>query len=711
MSNVSFSGGATGDHFALETATAKGSFADKNAGTGKTVIVTFSLTGPDAGNYTAVTGPGEVTANILPKPVKVSGITVDPRQYNKGTDAPLNTKKAVFDGIEQGDVLTVSGTGTYGDINAGTDKNATISNLSLGGKDAGNYSIDTEGSQKTAKGTVTQREVTFSGIKAKDKTYDGNTDAELDLTGAVLAGNLDGNDLKLSEKEFSGEFEDENAGTGKKVDILINDPDSALTGPAAGNYTLAETGHQAAPVAAITQANITITPDDKTSQYRHDLAELTYKVSGDYVKGDDLKVTLTTTASKTAEPGTYPIDASCGNPNYIALVSPGTYTITKANATITVSGYDGRYDGKSHSITVDAEDKNLLDLLRSFFGANNDKVEATVYYSDKEKLTADNYLTAGSKDAPAYKDVSEHTVYYYIVLSEHYETVDQISGSKQVKITKAALKVKADPKSKKYGEKDPELTYKLEGIVKGEEKLIAVVLGREPGEKAGSYGIKAKSIKATGNYEVTYVPAEFVIRPVYEGSSIIGESINRNDPPGTTATDLEKIAHSLLTDKEWQAVKDGAGARIWIDVAGLGKGSVPSADRAKLEEAAKKLGLTPARWMDISLFKDVTGFGVTQIHDTAVPVELVTEVPRDLRKDGRVFYMLRCHNGSVSTLASSSSGRIFYSSDGFSTYLLAYKDTGKTRGADTGDSNDMAGLLALMLASAGTLAVIWRRKV
>ena len=161
---------------------------------------------------------------------------------------------------------------------------------------------------------------------------------------------------------------------------------------------------------------------------------------------------------------------------------------------------------------------------------------------------------------------------------------------------------------------------------------------REPGEKAGSYGIKAKSIKATGNYEVTYVPAEFVIRPVYEGSSIIGESINRNDPPRTTATNLEEIAHSFLTDSERQALKAGAGARIWIDVAGLGKGSVPSADRAKLEEAAKKLGLTPARWMDISLFKDVTGFGVTQIHDTAVPVELVTEVPRDLRKDGRVFY-------------------------------------------------------------------------
>lgn len=710
-SNVNFSGGVTGDVFALDAASASGSFADKNVGTGKSVTVTFALTGADAGNYTAVTAVGNVTANITPKSVAVSGITVDPRQYNKGTDAPLNTKKAIFDGIEQGDVLTVSGTGTYGDINAGTDKTATISNLSLGGKDAGNYSIDIEGSQKTAKGTVTQREVTFSGITAKDKTYDGKTDAELDLTGAVLAGNLDGNDLKLSEKEFSGEFEDKNAGTGKKVDILIDDPDSAFTGPSAGNYTLAETGHQAAPVAAITQADITIAPDDKTSQYRHDLADLTYKVSGGYVKGDDLKVTLTTTASKTAEPGEYPIDASCGNPNYIALVNPGKYTITKANATITVSGYEGSYDGKGHSITVDVEDKNLLDLLRSFFGTNNEKAEATVYYSDKEELTAENYRTAGSKDNPAYKNVSEHTVYYYIVLSDHYETVDQIAGSKKVKITKAALKVKADPKSKKYGEKDPELTYKLEGIVKGEEKLITVVLVREPGEKTGSYGIKAKSIKATGNYETAYVPADFVIRPVYEGSRIIGDSINRNGPPETTATNLEKIAHYLLTDKEMQAVKDGAGARIWIVVTGFGKGSVPSGDRVKLEEAAKKLGLTPARWMDISLFKDVTGFGETQIHNTAVPVELVTEVPAELRKDGRVFYILRCHNGSVSTLASSSSGRIFYSSDGFSTYLLAYKDTGKTSGADTGDSNNMAGLLALMFASAGTLAVIWRRKV
>ena len=709
VSNVSFSGGATGDQFGLETDSASGSFDDKNAGKDKNVTVTFRLTGPDAGNYTASTKAGDVTANIRPKPVKVSGIEVYPREYDATTKADLKTDQAVFDGKEEGDVLTVSGTGTYGDINAGTDKDAAISNLSLGGKDAGNYSIDTDESQKIAQGTVTKRWLLFEGITANDKTYDGKKDAKLDFTGVKL-GNVVGNDRpELDDSKFTGEFADENAGTGKTVNISITDPDTAIKEPYDSNYTLEGAGPQTT-TATIKPADIKITPDDKTSQYKHDLAKLTYKVSGDYVEGDDLKVTLTTTASKTAEPGEYTINASCGNPNYNATVVPGKYTITKANATITVSGYDGRYDGKKHSITVDVEDKNLLDLLKSFFGAGGQKAEATVYYSDKEELTAENYKTAGSKDNPAYKNVSEHTVYYYIVLSDHYETVDKIAGSKTVKITKAPLTIKADPKSKKYGKKDPKLTYKLAGVVKGEEKLIKVALKRDPGEKAGTYRIKAKSIKATGNYDVTYVPADFVIRPVYEGSRIIGESINRNDPPRTTATNLEKIARRLLTDKEWQAVKDGAGAMIWIDVAGFGKGSVPSADRAKLEDAAKKLGLTPARWMDISLFKDVTGFGVTQIHDTAVPVELVTEVPRDLRKDGRVFYMLRCHKGHVSTLASTSSDRIYYSSDGFSTYMLAYKDT-KTKGAATGDTNDIAGPAALMLASAGMLgAIVLRRR-
>lgn len=79
----------------------------------------------------------------------------------------------------------------------------------------------------------------------------------------------------------------------------------------------------------IEKAAITITADDKSSQKGAELQELSWQVSGDYVSGDELGISASTTADSSADAGVYTITVSWNdNANYEATLISGKYTIT-----------------------------------------------------------------------------------------------------------------------------------------------------------------------------------------------------------------------------------------------------------------------------------------------------------------------------------------------------------------------------------------------
>ena len=194
-----------------------------------------------------------------------------------------------------------------------------------------------------------------------------------------------------------------------------------------GWYSEANTDYKASGSAAqpnsagtvtIAKANITITANDKSSQYGEPLAELDYTIGGDYVESDNIGVLLSAGIYEDSDVGEYDIITGWqANSNYNATLVNGKYTITKAPLTITAMGYDAVYDGDAHGITVDVGES-----------------DAVVYYGTEE-LTAENYETAGSTINPEYTNAGEYTVYFYIV-SKNYEA-DPVSGSKVVSIRKA----------------------------------------------------------------------------------------------------------------------------------------------------------------------------------------------------------------------------------------------------------------------------------
>lgn len=139
--------------------------------------------------------------------------------------------------------------------------------------------------------TIAKKSVTVSGITAENKTYNGNTTATLDCTGATIGGNVDGDDLTVTA---TGTFADENVGTGKTVNIT----GLALDGTAKGNYALAETGQQESTTANITAKEVTVTDGITAEDKIYDgnttaTLNCTGATIDGKVDGDNLTVTAT----------------------------------------------------------------------------------------------------------------------------------------------------------------------------------------------------------------------------------------------------------------------------------------------------------------------------------------------------------------------------------------------------------------------------------
>ncbi len=223
---------------------AQGGFETKDAGEHKKVVITgVKLSGKDAGNYKLSTEftQAEAYANITKCPVTVSGITAKSKVYDGSKNAELNLTSAVLSGKAAYDSLSVTASGQFDTENAGTSKLVTISGLTLTGADQANYELAQTGQQTSCNASITKKPVVVSGIKAQNKGYDGNTDAGFTYTDVVIsdiAGTaIDEEQLSVTAK---GSFSDKNIGTGKTVSIT----ELTLTGAAAGNYVLADSGQQ-----------------------------------------------------------------------------------------------------------------------------------------------------------------------------------------------------------------------------------------------------------------------------------------------------------------------------------------------------------------------------------------------------------------------------------------------------------------------------------
>jgi hypothetical protein len=229
---ASFTGMAIGDTLTVTGAT--GLFDTKDVGTGKTVNISgLVLAGADSANYTLTNSTATTTANITPASISaITGISAANKVYDGTTTATLTTSSAAFTGRLGSDVLTVAtAVGNFSDKNVANPKTVNVTGLSLGGADAGNYTLAS--TTATTAAAITPATISAVGGLTASKVYDGSTGATAVTTGATFTGAVPGDNLTVTVASAS--FADKNVGTGK----VLTASGLTLGGTDAGNYSFA----------------------------------------------------------------------------------------------------------------------------------------------------------------------------------------------------------------------------------------------------------------------------------------------------------------------------------------------------------------------------------------------------------------------------------------------------------------------------------------
>ncbi|WP_296268083.1 YDG domain-containing protein, partial [Pseudomonas sp. UBA6562] len=375
--------------------TATATFADKNAGVGKAVAVSgYTLVGADADNYDVVQ-PAGLSASIARADITVAGVGAADKTYD-GTTAATLTGNASVTGLGS-DVLTLagSGMGAFDDKNVGVGKAVTVSGYSLGGTDAGNYTL-LQPTGLTA--TIGRALLALTGLGANSKVYDGTAAATLNGTASVSPLGADAVSLVGSA---TGLFVDKNAGIGKAVTVT----GYALSGADAGNYTLVQPSNLTADITKANLAVTGVTAADKVYDGTT-AATLNGTAQVNAFGNDALALSGTGTAAfadknagtgKAVTANGYTLTGSDAG-NY-TLVQPSNLTadIAKANLAVTgVTAADKVYDGTTAATLNGTAQVNA-------FG--NDAVAlsgtGTAAFADKnagtgKAVTASGYTLTGS---------------------------------------------------------------------------------------------------------------------------------------------------------------------------------------------------------------------------------------------------------------------------------------------------------------------------
>ncbi|MFN8454654.1 MAG: YDG domain-containing protein [Anaerolineae bacterium] len=567
---VNFSGatlvGVVGsDDVTLDTSGATGTFSDKNVGSGKTVTVSgLTLTGTDAGNYSLAqpTATADITTRALT--VTASGI-------NKVYDGTTNAMANLSDDRVSGDIFSASYTSaTFDDKNVGTGKTINISDISISGADAGNYTVNTSA---TATADITALALTGS-ITVDNKVYDGTTAAT--IASRTLIGVIGGD--TVSYIGGTATFADKNVGNGKTVTAV----GLSLSGADAGNYTV---NTSATTTADITARDLTVTATGINKVY-DGTTSATVTLSTNTLPGDDVTPAYTSAAFADENVGTAITvnisgisisGADAGNYNLLNTSATTTADITARAITVTAASDSKTYDGTTDSTGVPTltagtlaagdsatwsqsfDDENVgtgksLTPAGSVSDGNGGNNYSVTFVNDATGvITAKNLTISGvTADNKVYNGTTAATLSGTALLNgvESGDTVNlggtptatfvnaNVGNNKVVTVTgytisgadaanytltqPTGLSANITPKpitvtansgqSKVYGATDPVFTYTFTPTLETGDSFTGA-LSRVAGENVGPYAITQGTLSAGSNYSLTFVPANFTITP------------------------------------------------------------------------------------------------------------------------------------------------------------------------------------------------------
>jgi hypothetical protein len=349
-------------------------FADKNVAVGKAVSVSgISISGTDASNYTFNTS-ASTTADITPRPLTVTATGVN-KVYDGTTMATVN----LSDNRVSGDVFTDSYiSATFADKDVGTGKSISVSGISIGGADAGNYTLSN--TTATASANITARPLTVSATGV-NKVYDGTTAATVTLGDDRVSGDV------FTDSYTTATFADKNVGTGKTVSVS----GISISGADAGNYTVNTTASTAAD---ITGRALTVSATGVNKVYDGTTAAIV-TLSDNRVSGDVFTDSYTTANfadknvanGKTVSVSGISISGTDAGNYTFNVTASTTADITVRSLTVSGTGVNKAYDGTTMATVTLNDNRVSGDLFTDSY--------ASASFADKNVGTAKSVNVSG----------------------------------------------------------------------------------------------------------------------------------------------------------------------------------------------------------------------------------------------------------------------------------------------------------------------------
>jgi hypothetical protein len=214
------------------TVNATAAYATAVAGTGKTITVTYTLSGSAASKYIAPASSSVTTGIITAKVLTVSAPSITLSKVYDGT-----TNAAVIAGTLSGVLaadaanVTLNASAAYDNATEGTGKTITVT-YTLSGSSASNYTAPV--SSSVATGVITAPTAIQLTVSAPtitlSKEYDGTTIANVMVGALVGVDPVDAGNVSVLATAL---YDDATAGKGKAITVNYS-----LTGSAAAKYTI-----------------------------------------------------------------------------------------------------------------------------------------------------------------------------------------------------------------------------------------------------------------------------------------------------------------------------------------------------------------------------------------------------------------------------------------------------------------------------------------
>ena len=481
----------------LNSASAAGTFASKNVGTGISVMASgFTIAGGQSTNY-ALAQPTGLSADITQATVNLASVN---KVYDATTSAVGSGVSYTLSGVVGADAVSVSTSGLAGSYdakNVGTGLGVSLTGLALAGAQAANYSIGSSVTEAPI-GNITKAPLSIAGASAVGKVYDGTTGAVLDNSGAHLSGVL-GSDNVILSSPTSGTFASANAGS-----WAVTPGSYTISGTDYGNYNLSQpTGL----LATIAQAPLSVgIINNPTKTYNGTLSASlnsgNYSLTG-FIGSQGATVGQTAGTYDLADAGSRTVTATLAGGNYsptgganlsnyiLPTSATGEGTINQKGVTATIINNPTKIYDDGIGATLNPGNYQLSGFV-SGQGATVTQTSGAYDFSDAGARTATAPLGLGYFTATGGTNLN------------NYSLPNTASGPGTISQKPLTAVISGDPAKTYDGATSATLAagdYTLSGFVSRQGATVGQTVGTYASANAGSQGVTA--MLSTGNFTAT----------------------------------------------------------------------------------------------------------------------------------------------------------------------------------------------------------------